>query len=81
LVFILWAAAMFHMLWRLTKRSRERLAQTGGGYFKWVGHNLTVFADFFTSEEDRPARNRLFILTGLLFAIILARALLLPLLG
>ena len=81
LVFLLWAAAMFYMLWRLTKRSHERLQQTGGGYFRWLGHNLTVFAEFFTSEEDRPARNRLFILTGLLFATILARAAMLPRLG
>ena len=66
LIFVIWAVAMFHMLWRLTQRSLERLEQTGGGYFTWVGHSLKEFFGAVTSDKDRAMRRRILILTGLL---------------
>jgi hypothetical protein len=66
LIFVIWAAAMFHMLWRLTKRSLDRLDETGGGYFTWVGHSLKEFLGAVTSDKDRSMRRRILILTGLL---------------
>jgi hypothetical protein len=66
LLFVIWAAAMFHMLWRLNKRSLDQLDQTGGGYPTWVGHSLRVFFGALTSDKDRRMRRRILILTGLL---------------
>ena len=72
LIFVIWAAAMFHMLRRLNKRSLERLEQTGGGYPTWVGHSLKVFFGALTSDKDRRMRRRILILTGLLIVSIAA---------
>ena len=66
LIFVIWAGAMFHMLWRLNKRSSQRLEETGGGYPTWVGHSLKVFFGAVTSDKDRRMRRRILILTGLL---------------
>lgn len=66
LIFVIWAGAMFHMLWRLNKRSIDRLNETGGGYPTWVGHSLRVFFGAVTSDKDRRMRRRILILTGLL---------------
>lgn len=70
LVFLVWVVAMFRMLWRLTRRSMERLDETGGGYFTWMGHSLRAFRGFLTSEEDRRERRRLLLLTAVLFAFV-----------
>ena len=69
-VWVIWVVAMFRMLWRLTKRSLARLEETGGGYFRWLGHSLAVFAEFFTLEEDRQERWRILLLTIAVFAMI-----------
>ena len=66
LIFVIWAAAMFHMLWRLNQRSLDRLDQTGGGYPTWLGHSLKEFLGAVTSDKDREMRRRILILTGLL---------------
>lgn len=78
LVFVLWAGLMFHLFWRLTRRSLERHRQSGGGYFDWAAQNKAVFKAFSTSPQDRTARNRLYLVTLILFAIIILRAYLLP---
>ena len=74
LIFVIWAVAMFHMLWRLAKRSLDRLEQTGGGYPTWVGHSLKIFLGALTSDKDRAMRRRILILTGLLILSIAAHA-------
>ncbi len=76
-VFLVWAFFMFRMLWRLTRRSLGRYEKTGGGYFRWAGHSLSSFGEFATSGADRKERRRLLLLTALLFAIIIARPILL----
>jgi len=40
LVFGLWAAAMFRALWGISRQTRRRLKETGGGYFACMGHAL-----------------------------------------
>lgn len=74
LVFILWAVLMFRTLWRLTQRSRQRLEETGGGYFTWVGHSLRSFSGFLTSDKDRQDRRRILFVTLVLMLVILLRA-------
>ena len=76
-IFVLWAFFMFRFLWRLTKRSADRLEQTGGGYFRWMGHSLGTFREAVTSDKDRRERRRLIALTVLLIAVVIARPMLL----
>lgn len=76
-VFLAWAVCMFQMLWQMTRRSADRLNETGGGYFTWAGHSLSSFFAFFRAPEYRAQRRRLLILTLLMIAIIVARPFLL----
>lgn len=76
-LFLLWCFLMFRMLWQLTLRSRARLDETGGGYFTWVGHSLSTFRSFATSPEDKVERRRIYLVTALLVAAIIARPILL----
>jgi amino acid transporter len=76
-LFLVWVVLMFRMLWTLYRRSRGKLKQTGGGYFRWAGHSIGTYRDFFTSAEDRPERRRIYLATAFLFAVIVARAFLL----
>lgn len=73
LVFILWAAVMFRTLWLLSKRADERLKSSGGGYFKWVALSLGTYRELLTSDKDRPARQRILMLTLLLILVIAFR--------
>jgi hypothetical protein len=75
LIALIWAAAMFHMLWRLNKRALGRLDETGGGYPTWVGHSLKTFLGAVTSGKDRGMRRRIVILTLLLALSIAAHSL------
>jgi len=81
LMFLLWNAAMFHMLWTLNRRANERLNQTGGSYPAWATHSLKVFRHALTSDKDRPLRRRILWLSVLLalsiagFTILQMRAL------
>ena len=77
LLFLLWTVLVFRMLWRLTHASLDRLGHTGGGYLTWSRHSIRAFFRFFVSREDRAERWILLLVTGLLFASILVRPLLL----
>lgn len=69
-VFVVWAWHMMRLLMRLTRRSADRLAETGGGYFTWVGHSLSVFGEATRSDEDRALRRRLIWLGLVLMALV-----------
>lgn len=68
-LFVVWAVAMFSVLWRLTLRSLERLDETGGGYFRWAGHSIGCFAEFLSHDRHRAERRRLLLLTLALVAV------------
>ncbi|QGX99637.1 hypothetical protein EI983_15730 [Roseovarius faecimaris] len=70
LVFAFWAFLMFRMLWRLTRRSLDKQAKTGGGYFTWVGHSLRSFGEAATSAQDGPMRRQLLWVTLAMIALI-----------
>ncbi|KZY39081.1 hypothetical protein A3731_13565 [Roseovarius sp. HI0049] len=76
LLFLLWVGLMARMLLRLTRRSMDRLNQTGGGYFTWMGHSLHSFGNFAISAADKAERRRLLLVTALLFASIVVRPIL-----
>lgn len=70
LVFLIWAFFMFRMLWALTRRSLDKQAKTGGGYFTWAGHSLGTFTDAATSDKDKKPRRKLILLTVLLMVLV-----------
>ena len=70
IVFVAWAFHMFLMLFRLTRRSLDKHASTGGGYFTWVGHSLRSFGEAATSEQDRKMRLRILWLGLILLVLI-----------
>ncbi len=72
-VFAVWAFFMFRMLWQMTRVSLDRQAETGGGYFTWVGHSLRSFFGFFREEQYRSERRRLTLLTIFMIAMIIAQ--------
>ncbi|WP_371227571.1 hypothetical protein [Roseovarius sp. 2305UL8-3] len=78
-VFVIWAFFMFRMLWRVTRVSLDRQAETGGGYFTWVGHSLNSFFAFFRDEAYKFERRRLILLSVLVMALTIAQPFLLPL--
>lgn len=69
-VFVVWSVLMFRMLWRLTRRSLDKLDRSGGGYFTWVGHSLSCFGEAATSRSDRPMRRQLMWWTLAMIALI-----------
>ena len=65
-MFIFWNVAMFHMLWTLSRRAKDQMGETDGGYPAWVGRSLTVYLQALTSVKDRPMRRRILLLSVLL---------------
>ncbi len=77
-VFAIWEFFMFRMLWQITRVSLDRQAETGGGYFTWVGHSLRSFFGYFREEQYKSERQRLFLLTTIMMAMIIGQAFVLP---
>ncbi|MEQ9257606.1 MAG: hypothetical protein RIG84_00765 [Roseovarius sp.] len=75
-LFALWVVMMATTLFTITRRSMDRLNETGGGYFTWAGHSLSAFGAFLSAREYKRERRRLLLVTALLFASIVARPML-----
>ncbi|ABD56940.1 hypothetical protein [Jannaschia sp. CCS1] len=71
LVFLLWAAMMFRMLFTVTQRSRDN----GGPDIPTVGGFTGQLSHWLRSEEDKSERKTLFFLTFVLIAMSLTNAL------
>jgi len=78
LVWLVWVVVLFRVLFRLLRVSLERRDAAGAGYFGWLRINFGVYRDFFVDPQFRSDRNRVLLLTGLVFAVILARVWTLP---
>jgi hypothetical protein len=73
-VFVLWAAHMFVYLFRLRRDATERMQRDGAGPFARFAYTLATFRDFAVAPRYRRDRNRLALLTVLMFASIGAHA-------
>lgn len=70
LVFAYWAYLMFSTLFRLRRRGEEKTGHT----FSGPGTTLGEMRNFLTNPQDHSARNRLGLITLLMFGLIATSA-------
>jgi hypothetical protein len=75
LVVVAWTVLWFRMLFVMQRHAANRIADEGAGFAAGIGIRLQSFGWFFTSPRNKRLRQRVFLVTLLLFAIIMAQGL------
>lgn len=67
LIFAVWVFLLFRTLFMLNKIAASRRRERRVGYFQGIGITVEIFGEFALANEHRVERNRLVLVTVLMF--------------